>query len=101
MQRLSKDIINFARRHNFRRGVEAAAVISAARKILPTSVPAKLIQEVKVESFANGTLVLSAPSGVLLGSLSFYRPTIQKALFEYFGKTVVRRVITRASAEAP
>lgn len=96
MQGLNTDITNFARRHNLRRGVEAAAIIKATKTVLPKCLPPTIINDVIVESYANNTLSLSAPSGSALATLSFYRPKILVALNTTLGQPIIERVVTRA-----
>jgi len=96
LRRLSDDVDHFARRHGLRRGVEAAAVLKATREVVAAVLPEQLALQVVPSSFRSGTLVLLAPTGVVLASVAAYRGALLDALTAKLGRSVVQRVVARA-----
>lgn len=93
--RLSNDVDRFARRHGLRRGVEAAAVLKAAREVVSTVLPEQLAPHVTPVGFRDGTLTLQAPDGVTLASVAAYRGALLDAFTAKFGRSVVLRVVVK------
>jgi predicted nucleic acid-binding Zn ribbon protein len=95
VQRLADDVDRFARRYGLRRGVEAAAVLKAAREVIVAVVPTALAVTATPSSFRSGTLTVQAPSGAALASLAAYRGALLDALSARLGPNVVQRVLVR------
>jgi hypothetical protein len=93
---VSSDIDRFARRHGLRRGVEAAAVISAARTLIPSVFPPTLAADIDVAWYRDGTLALRTPSGSARALINQYRGLYTKQLQGRLGAERVRRVVLDA-----
>ena len=97
MRLLADDVDRFARRHGLRRGVEAAAVLKAARAAADVVLPRDLRPLVAARSFRNGTLTLEAPSGVPLANLHAHREAVRDECNRALGRAVVVKVLARAT----
>jgi hypothetical protein len=96
MRSLREDIQFFARRYGLRQGVETAAVIKAARAVLPDVLPEVLHSDVHVEAYRDGALFITAPSGSSVATVYQYRQPLLQALKTKLGRAVVARVVVRA-----
>jgi hypothetical protein len=92
MKPIYSDIEHFARRFGLRKGVEAAAMIKAAEKVLSQVLPETLKEDVRATSFNDGVLTIQVPSGSALATLKLYRGAILTGLKEHIGRSVVERI---------
>lgn len=97
MRILADDVDRFARRHGLRRGVEAAAVLKAARAAADATLPRDLRPLVGARSFRSGVLTLEAPSGVPLANLHAHREAVRDECNRILSHAVVVKVVARAT----
>ncbi|MFO0704690.1 MAG: DciA family protein [Candidatus Andersenbacteria bacterium] len=95
MRSLREDIQFLARRYGLRQGVEAAAVLKAARQVLPQVLPRLVQEEARVEAYRDGTLFITAPSGPAVATVFGYRQPLLQALKIKLGRAMVAKVVVR------
>ena len=95
MRSVRGDIAAFARRYGLRQGVEAAAIIKAARQVLPTVLPEILHDQVVVQAYKDGVLHLATKSGSPLATLQQYKRPLLDQLKKKLGRAVVERVVVK------
>lgn len=95
MRSLRDDIQHFARRYGLREGVETAAVIRAARAVLPTVLPEVLHGDVSVDAYRDGALYISAPSGSAVATVRQYKQPLLEALKTKLGRAIVARLVIK------